>query len=94
MASFVTVANVTGSPWTTKYFSVFKGVANNITCRTKAFDVDADGIFRLADAVFVANVWSKLLHWNTQPCNEGDFDRDGFFKLVDAVFVANTWSQS
>ena len=37
--------------------------ANNPSCGDPAGDFDEDGLFRLADAVFVADVWSGVKDW-------------------------------
>ena len=59
-------------------------------------DLDGDGAFRLADAVYVAEVWSGSKQWSrgAMPCGDpaGDFDGDGAFRLADAVYLAEVWA--
>jgi len=61
------------------------------TC-VAAPDFDGDGAFRLADAVFTAEVWKGSKAWSSTVCRAGDFDKDGAFRLADAVFVAEVWA--
>lgn len=57
-------------------------------------DFDGDGTFRLADAVFAAEVWKGSKAWSGPVCRFGDFDQDGTMRLADAVFAAEVWAGS
>ena len=63
-------------------------------------DFDGDGAFRLADAVYVAEVWAGKRTWASaggvgaaaMVCRQGDFDGDGMMRLADAVYAAEVWA--
>jgi uncharacterized protein (DUF305 family) len=62
------------------------------TCSAEP-DFDGDGAFRLADAVWMAEVWSGQRTFDHEaPCRDGDYDGDGAFRLADAVWVAELWA--
>jgi hypothetical protein len=62
------------------------------TACSAAPDLDGDGAFRLADAVYAAEVWAGVQSWAHElPCRDGDYDGDGTFRLADAAWLAEVW---
>ena len=60
---------------------------------SRAIDTHLSRVRSLADAVWMAEVWTGARSFNhDQPCRDGDYDGDGAFRLADAVFVAELWA--
>ena len=55
-------------------------------------DLDGDGAFRFADAVYAAEIIANGRTFDTNVCRNGDFNGDGQVSNEDAVFLAIAWS--